>query len=55
MRPTNLGRALIEAYNNMGLEELSQPNLRAQLEVNLQEIAEGRRQKGEVLEIQVGT
>uniref|UniRef100_A0A8R1DWQ0 DNA topoisomerase n=1 Tax=Caenorhabditis japonica TaxID=281687 RepID=A0A8R1DWQ0_CAEJA len=51
--PSFLGLALVDGYDDMGFA-MSKPDLRANLEIRLKEICEGRRQKQEVLDEQVG-
>lgn len=46
--PTLLGTSLVDAYRNIGLT-LYQPDLRAQMEADMKEIAEGRKGVEEVL------
>ncbi|CAL8463456.1 g2990 [Coccomyxa elongata] len=48
--PTTLGEALVASYHKMGLSNLWQPTLRATIELNITEVAGGRRAKQEVLE-----
>nr|XP_002732450.2 PREDICTED: DNA topoisomerase 3-alpha-like [Saccoglossus kowalevskii] len=50
--PGELGIGLVDGYNNMGYE-LSKPNLRAELEADLVAICEGRKDRDDVLRIQV--
>lgn len=50
--PGVLGMGLVEGYDAMGLE-MSKPHLRAQLESDLKEIIEGRKQPEAVLSEQV--
>lgn len=47
--PTELGLALVEAYDSMGFE-LSKPNLRAKTESEMTEISRGTRSKDEMVQ-----
>ena len=48
--PTVLGVALIEGYDNLGLEiSLSKPHLRKQMEVDMKAICEGRKARTDVV------
>jgi len=47
-QPTNLGLALVEAYNSMGLN-LSKPQLRAEMEANMLCISKGTKSKDSVV------
>lgn len=47
--PGELGMGLVEGYNSMGYE-MSKPNLRAELEVDLKLVSEGRKDKHTVLQ-----
>ncbi|EGT36211.1 CBN-TOP-3 protein [Caenorhabditis brenneri] len=51
--PSFLGLALVDGYDDMGFA-MSKPDLRANLEIGLKEICEGRRQKQQVLDEQIG-
>lgn len=51
--PSFLGLALVDGYDDMGFA-MSKPDLRANLEIGLKEICDGRRQKQEVLDEQIG-
>jgi len=46
--PTNLGLALVESYEQMGLE-LAKPKLRAEMEKKMKEIVAGRKNKSDVI------
>ena len=46
--PTKLGLALVESYEQMGLE-LAKPKLRAEMEKNMKERVAGRKNKGDVI------
>lgn len=46
--PTSLGLALVESYENMGIE-LAKPKLRAEMEKNMKEIVQGRKNKEQVV------
>ena len=46
--PTNLGLALVESYEEMGLE-LAKPKLRADMEKKMKEIVAGRKNKADVV------
>lgn len=49
--PTTLGVALVEGYDNIGLEtSLSKPFLRKDMELQMKDICEGRKTKQEVIE-----
>lgn len=48
--PTVLGVALVEGYDNLGLDvSLSKPHLRKQMEVDMKAICEGRKAKTDVV------
>ena len=48
--PTTLGVALIEGYDNVGLDvSVSKPYLRKEMELNMKAICEGRRSRTEVV------
>uniref|UniRef100_A0A7N6AE04 DNA topoisomerase n=1 Tax=Anabas testudineus TaxID=64144 RepID=A0A7N6AE04_ANATE len=47
--PGELGMGLVEGYNSMGYE-MSKPNLRAELEADLKQVSEGRKDKQSVLQ-----
>ncbi|KAM7372316.1 hypothetical protein PAMP_009493 [Pampus punctatissimus] len=47
--PGELGMGLVEGYNSMGYE-MSKPNLRAELEADLKQVSEGRKDKRSVLQ-----
>ncbi|KAM7386484.1 hypothetical protein PAMA_009204 [Pampus argenteus] len=47
--PGELGMGLVEGYNSMGYE-MSKPNLRAELEADLKQVSEGRKDKLSVLQ-----
>ncbi|KAF1761929.1 hypothetical protein GCK72_010188 [Caenorhabditis remanei] len=51
--PSFLGLALVDGYDDMGFA-MSKPDLRANLEIQLNEICNGRRQKQDVLNEQIG-
>ncbi|PIC43034.1 hypothetical protein B9Z55_009921 [Caenorhabditis nigoni] len=51
--PSFLGLALVDGYDDMGFA-MSKPDLRANLEIGLKDICDGRRQKQEVLDEQIG-
>lgn len=52
--PGLLGMGLVEGYDHVGLEvSLAKPNLRAELESDLQAICDGRKQPEDVLREQV--
>ena len=49
--PTTLGMALIEGYDNVGLQtSLGKPFLRKEMELKMKEICEGRKGRGEVVD-----
>jgi DNA topoisomerase III len=48
--PTRLGVALVEGYDNLGLEvSVSKPFLRREIELNIKAICDGRKTRGEVI------
>uniref|UniRef100_A0A1I7SXI1 DNA topoisomerase n=1 Tax=Caenorhabditis tropicalis TaxID=1561998 RepID=A0A1I7SXI1_9PELO len=51
--PSFLGLALVDGYDDMGFA-MSKPDLRANLEIGLKDICDGRRQKQDVLDEQIG-
>ncbi|CAB3403557.1 unnamed protein product [Caenorhabditis bovis] len=51
--PSLLGLSLVDGYDDMGFA-MSKPDLRANLEIGLKDICEGRRSKQDVLREQIG-
>ena len=50
--PTQLGISLVETYRDIGLN-LYEPTLRAKMEADMKNIAEGSKSKEEVLEASI--
>ena len=46
--PTQLGRSLVEVYQHLGID-LFEPSLRSKMEQDMKDIADGKRNKKEVL------